>query len=173
MLILVLMVVIGLFAAIWGFLMCFLPTQWDRLTEAISFAPHWTQPSTKRLNPAIRFINRIAGFAIFGVGSWFTYFAASEIYLVLMGRAAIIPSAPISRATATQPMPMVIVALSAFVLAAGILMGLFPAQAIAVLERVWPSGRSMAPSAAPKAMLFVRLCGLFFAFLAMMFLIRI
>jgi hypothetical protein len=172
MLILVLMLVIGLFAAIWGFLMCFLPTQWDRLTEAISFAPHWTQPSTKRLNPATRFVNRIAGLAIFGVGSWFTYFAVSEIYLVLMRHAAITPAAPISGTTARQPMPLAIVALSAFVIAAGVLMALFPAQAITVLERVWPSGRSMKPSAAPKVNLFVRLCGIFFAFLAMMSLIR-
>jgi len=172
MLILVLMLVIGLFAAIWGFLMCFLPTQWDRLTEAISFASHWTQPSTRRLNPATQFVNQIAGFAIFGVGSWFTYAAVSEIYLVLIRHKAIIPAPPISGTTARQPMPMAIVALAAFVIVAGVSMALFPAQAITILQRLWPSGRSMTQSAAPKVKLFVRLCGIFFAFLAMMSLLH-
>lgn len=44
----------------------------------------------------------------------------------------------------------------------------FPAKAVAVFEHVWPAGRSVAPSAAPKVMLIVRLCGAFFAFLALM-----
>jgi hypothetical protein len=166
------MLVIGLFAAIWGFLMCFLPARWDSLTEAISFAPQWTQPSTKRLNPAIRFVNRVAGLAIFGVGTWFAYVAVSEMYLVLIRHEVITPVPASSGTMARQPMPTAIVVLSACVMAAGVLMALFPAQAITILERVWPSGRSMKPSAAPKIKLFVRLCGIFFAFLAMMSLIR-
>ncbi len=36
--ILVLMLLIGLFAGVWGFLMCFFPARWDKLTEAMSFA---------------------------------------------------------------------------------------------------------------------------------------
>jgi hypothetical protein len=33
MLILVMMLLIGLFAGVWGFLMCFFPARWDKLTE--------------------------------------------------------------------------------------------------------------------------------------------
>jgi hypothetical protein len=63
-------------------------------------------------------------------------------------------------------------ALSVFVIVAGILMAVFPAKALAVFERVWPAGRSAGPSAAPKVMLFVRLSGAFFAFLAFMSLLH-
>jgi hypothetical protein len=52
------------------------------------------------------------------------------------------------------------------VIVAGILMAVFPAKALAVFERVWPAGRSVTPSAAPKVMLFLRLSGVLFAFLA-------
>jgi hypothetical protein len=45
MLILVMMLLIGLVAGAWGFMMCFLPARWDRLTEAMSFASRWTEPS--------------------------------------------------------------------------------------------------------------------------------
>lgn len=34
MLILIMMLLIGLFAGVWGLLMCFFPTRWDKLTEA-------------------------------------------------------------------------------------------------------------------------------------------
>jgi hypothetical protein len=47
-------------------------------------------------------------------------------------------------------------------------MAVFPAKAVTVFEHVWPAGRSVTPSAAPKIVLFVRLCGVFFAFLALM-----
>jgi hypothetical protein len=86
MLILVVMLLIGLFAGVWGFLMCFFPARWDKLTEAISFAGRWTEPSPKRLHPLIRFGNRVSGLVILAVGCWFAYMAASEIYLVLNRR---------------------------------------------------------------------------------------
>ncbi len=171
MLILVMMLLIGLFAGVWGFMMCFLPARWDRLTEAMSFAGRWTEPSPKRLHPLIRFGNRVAGLVIFAVGCWFAYVAASEIYLVLTGRAVSHTAAPVSRALPNSPTPA-LNALSIFVIVAGILMAVFPAKAVAVFERVWPAGRSVTPSAAPKVMLFVRLSGVIFAFLAMMFLMR-
>ena len=43
--ILVMMLLIGLFAGVWGFLMCFCPARWDKLTEAMSFAGRSTEPS--------------------------------------------------------------------------------------------------------------------------------
>ncbi len=173
MLILVLMLLIGLCAGIWGFLMCFFPAQWDKLTEAMSFAGRWTEPSPKPVHTLLRFGNRIASLVILAVGWWFTYMAASEIYLVLTGRgrAASQPVHPGSRALPNFPSPEIIV-LSIFVVVAGILMAIFPAKAVAVFERVWPAGRSITPSAAPKVMLIVRLCGVFFAILAAMSLIH-
>jgi hypothetical protein len=171
MLILVLMLLMGLFAGLWGSLMCFFPARWDKLTEAISFAGRWTEPSQKRLHPLLRFGNRIAGLVILAVGCWFAYMAASEIYLVLAGRATNQPVHPVSGAFPNSPAPG-ITALSIFVVLAGILMVVFPAKAVAVFERVWPAGRLITPSAAPKVMLTVRLCGVFFAILAAMSLIH-
>jgi len=169
MLILVMMLLIGLFAGVWGFMMCFLPARWDRLTA--SFAGRWIEPSPKRPNPLIRFINRVAGLAILAVACWFAYMAASEIYLVLTGRATTHTVPPVTGALPNTPTPGV-TALSVFVIVAGILMAAFPAKALAVFERVWPAGRSVTPSAAPKVILFVRLFGAFFAFLALMSLLH-
>jgi hypothetical protein len=166
MLILVMMLLIGLFAGVWGFMMCFLPARWDRLTEAMSFAGRWTEPSTKRPNPLIRFINRVAGLAILAVGCWFAYMAASEIYLVLTGRGTPHTGPQVTGALPNTPTPGV-TALSVFVIVAGILMAAFPAKALTVFERVWPAGRSVTPSAAPKAMLFVRVSGMIFALIAL------
>jgi hypothetical protein len=171
MAILVMMLLIGLVAGVWGFMMCFIPERWERLTEAMSFAGRWTEPSPKRLHPFIRFGNRVAGLVIFAVGCWFAYVAASKIYLVLMGRAVIHRTDPVSGVLPTPPTPA-LTALSIFVIVAGILMAVFPAKAVTVFERVWPAGRSVAPSAAPKVMLFVRLSGVFFAFLALMSLLH-
>jgi hypothetical protein len=171
MLILVMMLLIGLFAGVWGFMACFLPEQWDRLTETISLAGRWTEPSPKRLHPLLRFGNRIGGLAILAVGCWFAYMAALEIYLVLTGRATTHTLPPASGTLPNTPAPG-ITALSIFVVVAGILMAVFPAKAMAVFEHVWPAGRSVTPSAAPKVMLFVRLCGAFFAFLALMSLLH-
>src|ERR1700722_12413631 len=105
MLILVMMLLIGFFAGIWGFMMCFLPARWERLTGAMSFAGRWTEPSSKRPHPLIRFINRIGGLGIFAVSCWFAYMAASEIYLVLTGRAATHTVPPVTGALPNSPTP--------------------------------------------------------------------
>src|SRR5437016_5658383 len=120
------MLLIGLFAGVWGFMMCFLPARWDRLTEAMSFAGRWTEPSPKRANPLIRFVNRVAGLAILAAGCWFAYMAASEIYLVLTGRVTPHTVPPATGALPNTPTPGV-TALSVFVIVAGILMAAFPA----------------------------------------------
>jgi hypothetical protein len=81
MLILLMMLLIGLFAGIWGFVMCFLPTLWDRLTEAIGGpTPQWMYPGPKRLAPLIKLVSRAAGMVICIGGGWFTYVAATEIF---------------------------------------------------------------------------------------------
>lgn len=88
MLILLTMLLIGLSAGVWGFMMCFLPARWNRLTEAMPFG-RWAVTTPKRLRPLIELGNRIAGFMILVTGCWFAYVAASEIYLVLAGRTVI------------------------------------------------------------------------------------
>ncbi len=167
MLILGMMLLIGVAAGLWGFLMCFFPARWDKLTEAMSFAGRWTGPSPKRPHSLIRLGNRAAGLVILAVGGWFAYTAASEIYLVLAGRATTHTVSPVSGAIPNSPTPA-LTTLAVFVIVAGMLMAAFPAKAMAVFERVWPAGRSVTPSAAPKVMLFVRLSGVFFAVLALM-----
>ena len=171
MLILVMMLLIGLVAGGWGFAMCFLPSRWNRFTETMSFAGRWTEAGPKRLHPLVRFGNRVAGLVILAVGCWFAYEAASEIHLVLAGGTATHTAPPVSGAL-TQPATPALTALSVFVIVAGILMAVFPARAVAVFERIWPVGRSVTPSAAPKVVLFVRLSGVFFAFLAFMSLVH-
>ncbi len=171
MLLLIMMLLMGLAAGVWGGMMCFLPARWERLTEAISFAGRWTEPSPKRPNPLIRFINRIAGLVILAVGCWFAYMGASEIYHMLTGRATSHIVHPVSEVLPNSPTPGVTV-LSVFMIAAGIIMAIFPAKAVAVFERVWPEGRSVTPSVAPKVMLFIRLFGAALAFLAIMSLIH-
>lgn len=170
MLILTMMLLVGLAAAVWGFIMCFLPVRWDRLTEKMSFARRWTEQSAKRSHPLVGFGHRVAGLAIFGVGCWFAYVAASEIYLVFTGRAVNhINSVGGTSANSTTP---ALVLLSVFVAVAGTLMAVFPAKAVAVFESVWPAGRSVRPSSAPKIMVFVRIAGVFFALLAIMSLVN-
>lgn len=171
MVILVMMLLVGLAAGVWGFMMCFIPARWERLTATISFAGHWTEPSPKRLHPLIRFGNRVAGLVIFFVGCWFAYVAASKICLVFAGLAASHAPASTTGVLPNSPTPA-LTALSVFVVVAGTLMAAFPAKALAVFERIWPAGRSVTPSAAPKAMLFVRLSGAIFAFLALMSLLH-
>jgi hypothetical protein len=165
------MLLIGLLAGAWGFLMCFFPTRWDKLTRSISFADRWTEPGAKRLHPLLRFGNRVAGLIILAVGCWFAYLAASEIYLVLTGRGTTHAVAPVSGTLPTPPGPQA-TAFSIFVIIAGIFMAVFPAKALVVFERIWPAGRSVIPSAAPMVILVLRLTGVFFAFLAVMSLIR-
>jgi len=171
MLLLTCMLVIGLLAAIWGFMACFLPAQWDRLTEKMSFADHWSEASPKRLHPIIRFGNRLAGLVIFCGGCWFVYVAISKIYLVLTGRAAMHTAAPTSGALPNSSTPA-LNALPVFMIVAGIVMIIFPGKAVAVFGRFWPAGRSVKPSAAPKVMLFVRLFGAGLTLLAIMSLIH-
>jgi hypothetical protein len=172
--VLILMLLIGLLAAVWGFIACFLPSQWNRLQEKISFADQWSESSPEPQHPLIRVVMRIGqsigGLAICAVGCWFTYLAASGIYRRLTGQ-AIVPAAPVSGTLPNTPAPAA-TALTVFMIVAGVLMAVFPAKAVAVFERVWPVGRRVTPSAAPKVTLIVRLCGVFFAFLAIMSLIH-
>src|SRR5208282_6668007 len=84
MLILLGMLVIGMLAAGWGFMMCFLPARWDRLTEAIGGStPRWMYPGPKSVAPIIRLVSRTAGMVICIGGCLFTCVAALEIYRVL------------------------------------------------------------------------------------------
>jgi hypothetical protein len=84
--ILVMMLLIGLFAAVWGFMACFLPERWDRLTETISFADRSSETGPRRRNPLMRVGQFAGGLVTCAVGCWFAYMAGSEIYLVLTGR---------------------------------------------------------------------------------------
>ena len=167
MLLLIMMLLMGLAAGVCGFMACFLPARWYRLTELISFADRWTESSPKRLHPVVRFLNRVSGLVIFAVGCWFVYMAGTEIWLVHAGQATSPVLHPASGEPHSTPTPG-ITALSIFVVVAGILMAVFPAKALAVFGHVWPVGRSVTPSAAPRVMLVLRLCGVFFAFLAFM-----
>jgi len=84
MLMLLGMLSIGLLAGIWGFMMCFLPARWDRLTEALGGrTPRWMYPGPKPVAPIIELGSRAAGMVICIGGGWFTYVAASGIYRVL------------------------------------------------------------------------------------------
>jgi hypothetical protein len=166
MLILVAMLLIGSLAAIWGFTMCFLPTQWHKIMGAASFSGRWTEPSAKRSHPLIRFGNCVAGFVIFAVGSWFAYVAGSEIYLALVRRP--VSQVPQAREALPNSSTVPVTVLSVFMLVSGVLIAVFPAKALTVFETVWPVGRSLRPQAAPKAMLFLRVFGGFLVILAMM-----
>ena len=80
MLILLGMLLIGLLAAVWGFMMCFLPTRWENLTEAIGGpTPRWMYPGPRHLAPIIKLSSRAAGLVICIAGGWFTYIGASGI----------------------------------------------------------------------------------------------
>ncbi len=85
MLILLMMLLIGILAGIWGFLMCFLPDRWGRLTEVIGGpTPRWLYPGPKRVAPTIKLVSRAAGMIICIGGCWFAYTAAAEIYRILV-----------------------------------------------------------------------------------------
>jgi len=84
MLILLGMLLIGLFAASWGFTMCFFPAQWGRLTEAIGGpSPRWMYPGPKSLAPIMKLGSRAVGMVICIAGCWFACVAVTEIYRVL------------------------------------------------------------------------------------------
>lgn len=171
MLILLMTFLTALFGVIWGFMMCFLPEQWDRLTEAISCAPRWTVPSPKRLHPIIRLGNRLAGVVICLVGCWFVYVAASGIYAMLRGQAVIHNVHPSSENLANSPTTIGNV-FSLLMIVAGIFMALMPAKAMMVFESVWPAARRIEPSVVPKVILLVRVLGAIFALLAVIFLVH-
>ena len=144
MLILVMMLLVGLFAAVWGFMACFLPEQWDRLTESISFADRWSEAGPRSRHPLMRVGQFAGGLVTCAVGCWFAYIAASEIYLVLSGRATTHALPPTSGTLPNTSTPG-ITALSVFMIVAGVLMAVFPGKAVAVFERVWPTGRTVTP----------------------------
>ena len=84
MLILLGMLLIGLLAAVWGFMMCFLPTRWENLTEAIGGpTPRWMYPGPKHLAPIIKLTSRAAGIVICVGGCWFAYLAMSGMFHLL------------------------------------------------------------------------------------------
>ena len=84
MLMLLMMLLMGLLAAVWGFLACFLPARWERLTEAIGGpTPRWMYPGPRSLAPIMKAVSRAAGMAICIAGCWFSYVAASGIYRFL------------------------------------------------------------------------------------------
>lgn len=174
-LLLFLMLLIGGLATFWGFVACFFPARWDRFTERISFADRWAEAAPRRQHPFVRFVlrlgQRMAGFATCAVGCWFVYIAASEMYRALTGRARS-HLAPLASETVPQTPATGATALAVFLMVAGILMAVFPAKAVAVFESVWPAGRSVRPSSAPKIMVFVRIAGVFFALLAIMSLVN-
>jgi hypothetical protein len=165
------MLLIGLLAAIWGFMMCFLPVQWDKLTETVSLADRWTAPNSKRLHSIIRLGNRIAGMFILAGGCWFAYEAIAEMYLVLIGRDTPHTVAPAGVALSNSPTP-VLTTFSVLMILAGGLMGIFPLKVMAILDRVWPAGRSVRPSSAPRIALYVRLFGALLVLLAIFSLIH-
>ncbi len=168
--VLVLMLLVGLLAGIQGFMVCFMPAQWDRLRRKLDFADRWSTPSHGPLDPIIRIAGRIAGIVIFAGGCWFTWLAAYGIYRVLTGQAVMHMAAPTPRALPASPAPA-LTALSVFMLGAGVLMAVFPIKALAIFARAWP-GRAVKPSPDRKVLLFVRLFGAALALLAIASLIR-
>ena len=171
MLILALMLLIGLFASIWGFLMCFFPAKWSRLTQAASFASRWTVATPKHLNPVVRLGNRVSGFAILAVGSWFAYVAVSKIYFVL-SRGAEIHAAPPEGGRAPSPGTPVLTAFSIFMALVGAGMLILPANVSDAFAQVWPGGRSVRPEAAPRVRLILRVIGVLLFLLAIVSLMR-
>jgi hypothetical protein len=171
MLILVMMLLIGLCACVWGFMMCFLPAKWDRLTEEISFAGRWTEPSPKRLHLVMRIGNQIAGLVIFAVGCWFAYVAASKIHLVLSGQAIAHTVPPASGTLTNSPTPILTV-FSLLMAIIGAIMVSIPRRVVTVFERVWPTGRSVKSSAISTLTLFVRVLGAALTLLAIMSLVH-
>jgi len=162
MLIFVAMLLLGILAVIWGFMMCFLPGRWDRLTGPIDFADPLpkTLPTNRQpiIKLAMRVGNSVAGFAICSVGGWFAYVAGSQIYLVLIGRSTIHPIAPANGGLPSSPSPG-LTALSVFIAVAGVLLALFPRKAMIIFNRIEPAGRAVKWWAVPRILLFLRLFG--------------
>lgn len=161
MLILVLVLLFGSFAGVSGFMACFMPAHWSRLTEKISFADQWSEPSPKRQPLFLRLFVRagqsIGGLAVCLVGFGFAYLAGSGIYHVLTGRAVhhvglAGPVLPNNHAPAMIAFPV-------FMILVGALLAIFPRKALGVFERFSPTKRTVKSSAMPKVSLFLRLFG--------------
>ena len=167
--ILVLTLLVGLLAGIQGFMMCFMPARWDRFRRKVDLIDRWSVPKRSPLDPIIRTASRVAGAVIFAGGCWFTWLAVYGIYRVLTGQAMMHMAAPTTRTLPMSSTPA-LTALSVFMAGAGVLMAAFPAKTLAVVARAWP-GRSVKPSPDRKVVLFVRVVGAFFAFLAIMSLV--
>lgn len=82
MALLIMMLLLGAFVAFWGFLACFSPARFRGLVDFFSFGADWSALSSppKFLAKTVNGLNRVAGFVIFLVGSWFVYMAVSLIY---------------------------------------------------------------------------------------------
>jgi hypothetical protein len=175
MLMLVAMLLVGIFAATWGFLMCFMPATFDRATQSISFAGYWTIPDSKQKHPLIRFVSRVcncvAGIVISAAGCWFAYIAASEILKVLTEH-AVVRALPQSSETFSSASSPGLIAFSIFMLIVGALMAIFPGKAVSLSNQVWPDGRSIKPSAAPTIKLFLRIFGAVLILMATMSLLH-
>jgi len=89
MLLLIMMLLLGSFAALWGFLACFSPAKFRRLVSFLSFDADWSALSSppKFLTKTVHGLNRAAGFIIFLAGLWFVYMAASLISANIASRA--------------------------------------------------------------------------------------
>ena len=81
-LLIMMMLLLGSFAALWGFLACFYPARFRRLVDLLSFGADWSALSSppKFLAKIVSGLSRAAGFIIFLVGCWFVYMATSLIY---------------------------------------------------------------------------------------------
>lgn len=170
MLILAMALLMGLLVGAWGFLACFFPERWERLTAVMGFIADWTPPPVGGAHRAMRFVRRAVGFVFFVVGCGFAYVGASGIFLVLAKRATIRPASAVGGGIASSStLPLTL--LSAFVLVAGVLMAAVPEKAVRVWAFAFPPWRSLSPVQAQRVRLFTRLCGLLFALLATMSLV--
>ena len=84
MLLLLLMLAVGSLAAVWGFVMCFLPSRFERLNN-VGFLSDWTVPPP-HVQRFIRPVQRMAGLIICGGGCWFSYVALRSLAVLLMSR---------------------------------------------------------------------------------------
>lgn len=172
MLLLSLMLLLGFAAAVWGFLMCFAPARWTRLTE---FADSSNSTQAAGQHPTVRNVirvgNCVAGLAIFAVGCWFSYVAASEIYLVFTGKTTLHPYAPrdLHRQGSTPPQ---LVFLSVFVALVGAAMAVSPIHVLRVLDYIRFSGHSMERSVTPIVRICLRIFGIALIVLATMSLMQ-
>jgi hypothetical protein len=165
--ILVMSLLLGLVVAAWGFMACFLPERWQRVTAAMGFIRRWTYSQPTRLDSFLRLANRALGFVFLVAGLGFAYLGGLETFRVLTGRGTI---HPVSRAETGPPnsstLPLTV--LSVFMLVLGSLMAGFPEGAMFIFGRFWPPWRSVPPAYARRVRLYIRLSGVVIALLAAM-----